>query len=279
MQAYLELKLSWELFHKAPDTLSGEERTRLDKVARRQRDIEHCILTSPEAADVVIPASTLEARLGEIRQRYADTSELSADLARLQVTESVLADAVARDLRVEAVLERVAAQAEPVSEVDAEIYFRLHPQAFERPEMRHLRHILLTFETPEQKAKAQATLEQLRPTLATAEDFAAAALRHSQCPTAMQGGQLGLIKPGQLYAELEPVAFALAAQAVSAVAESPMGLHLLRCDKIVPAIRANFAEARARIIEHLTDKRRAAAQKAWLARLSGQPKAVAETAA
>jgi len=270
VQAYLELKLSWELFKKSPDKLSAEERTRLGKVARRQRDIEHCILTSPEAADVVIPESTLEGRLDEIRQRYADAGELNADLARLQVSETILADAVARDLRVEAVLERVAAQADPVSEVDAEIYFRLHPKAFERPETRRLRHILITFNSPEEKAKAAATLEQLRQTLVTAEDFAAAALRHSQCPTAMEGGQLGMIKRGQLYAELEPAAFALAENGLSEVVESPMGLHLLRCDEVVPQVNASFAEARPRIVEHLGDKRRVEAQRAWLARLTGQ---------
>ena len=50
LQGYLELKLSWQLFQKAPETLSDPERDRLQKVAAKQNVIEQRILGSAEAA-------------------------------------------------------------------------------------------------------------------------------------------------------------------------------------------------------------------------------------
>ncbi len=262
--AYLELKLSWELFKKAPETLSEPERGRLGEIACQQDSIEQRILASPAAANVVVPAATVKNRVDEIRKRYPSGDEFVQDMARIGLDESELARSVERDLRVEAVLEKVASATPAVSAVDAEIYYRLHPEAFDRPEARRLRHILITFNTAQEKAKALATLEMLRSTLKNAEKFSAAALRHSQCPTAMEGGMLGIVKRQQLYVELEPAAFALSEGDISAVLESPIGLHILRCDEILPSGLLPFAEVREKIIERLSDKRRREAQRDWI---------------
>ncbi|KAB2920238.1 MAG: nitrogen fixation protein NifM [Dechloromonas sp.] len=264
LPGYLELKLSWELFQKAPETLSEPERNRLSEVARKQDSIEQRILASSAAANVVVPDATLATRIAEIRARYPSADEFSQDLERSGLNESLLAEAVERDLRVESVLEKVASGTAPVTAVDAEIYYRLHPEAFDRPEARRLRHVLVTFNSPQEKDKAHAQLTALRVKVRTPDSFAAAALRHSQCPTAMEGGQLGVVKRGQLFAELEPAAFALTEGEVSDVLESPIGLHILRCDEIMPSGMLPFAEVSQRIIERLTDKRRREAQRDWI---------------
>lgn len=261
---YLELKLAHELFNKAPDTLSEAEQARLGEVAGKQARLEQRILASATAAQVVVPAPTIATRLDEIRQRYASPDDMAADLERNGLNADKLAEAVERDLRIEAVLDKVASAVPAVTEVDAEIYYRLHPEAFDRPEARRLRHILITFSNPVEKAIAAKTLEDLRSTGKNVENFSQAALRHSQCPTAMDGGKLGTVKRQQLFPELEPAAFELAVDEVSAVLESPMGLHILRCDEILPFGMLPFTEACPRIIEKLTEKRRREAQRDWI---------------
>jgi len=263
---YLELKLSWELFAKAPETLSEQERSRLLKVASRQNNIEQHILASGEAANVVVPAATLATRLEEIRKRYTSADEFIQDLERIGLGETELEEAVERDLRVEAVLEKVASEASPVSAVDAEIYYRLHPESFERPQSRRLRHILITYDNGQQKNKARTQLEVLRLTLKNADQFGAAAQRLSQCPTALEGGQLGVVQRKQLYPQLEAAAFALGAGQTSKVLESPIGLHILRCDEIFPSGMLPFTEVQEKIIDHLYDKRRRKVQREWIVR-------------
>lgn len=264
LHGYLELKLAWELFQKAPEMLSEPERHRLSEIARKQDSIEHRILTSPQAAQVVVPATTLASRIAEIRQRYPSAEEFAHDMERCELNETSLSEAVERDLRVESILEKVASATPEVNAVDAEIYYRLHPEAFDRPEARRLRHILITFNSGKEKIKGLARLENLRSKLTSAEKFAEAALQNSQCPTAMEGGQLGIVKRQQLYAELEPAAFELVEGEISAVLESPIGLHIIRCDEILPSGMLSFDEACPRIIERLTDKRRRSAQRDWI---------------
>lgn len=265
---YLKLKLSWELFQKAPEALDDAQQARLESVADRQSAIEGRILASPECAAVCIPETTLATRLAEIRARYASADEYQQDMARIGLCDASLASAVERDLRMEAVLDSVAAAVSPVDEVEAEIYYRLHPDAFDRPEARRLRHILITWDNDAEQRQAITLLESLRTTAADVDRFADAALRHSQCPTAMDGGQLGTVKRGQLFAELEPPAFALTIGEVSAVLQSPIGLHILRCDDILPSGPMPFAEAQQKIVEHLTDRRRREAQQAWVRTLT-----------
>jgi peptidylprolyl isomerase/peptidyl-prolyl cis-trans isomerase C len=261
---YLELRLSWELFKKAPEMLSAQENARLVDIAVKQQRIEQNILASHESVNVIIPQATLTTRLAEIRQRYPSQSEFAQDMQRIGLNEDQLKAAVERDLRVEAALEKVAAASPAVSTVDAEIYYRLRPESFNRPEARQLRHILITFNNHQEKSKASQQLEILRSTLKNSEQFAAAALRHSQCPSAMEGGKLGTVKRQQLYPELEADAFLLAEGEISAVLESPIGLHIVRCDEILPSGMLDFAEVEAKIIEHLSEKRRSEAQRHWV---------------
>ncbi len=265
-QTYLELKLSWGLFRKDPDALSASERQRLLAVASKQQLIEQRILASSEASYVLVPRATVDARLAEIRQRYESQQALVQALERSGLDEAQLATAVGRDLLVEALLEKLASAVEPVSAVDAELYYHLHPKAFDRPEARRLRHILITFDNRQEKAQAAMQLRTLRTALArqAAGEFGAAALRHSQCPSAMEGGQLGIVRRRQLYPQLETVAFMLAEREISAPVESPIGLHIVRCDEVLPTGIPPFSQIREKVIDRLTEERRAQAQKDWL---------------
>ena len=128
-QGYLELKLSWELFKKSPETLTDPERDRLTDVACKQDSIEQRILASKAASNVVIPAATLKNRLDEIRKRYPSEDEFIHDMEANGLNETDLATAVERELHIEAVLEKVASAIAPVSAIDAEIYYHLHPEA------------------------------------------------------------------------------------------------------------------------------------------------------
>ena len=74
---YLELKISWQLFEKTPDTLTEDERGRLLSVAAKQQAIEQCILSSAEAANVIVVRRALSTRLEEIRKRYTSEDEFT----------------------------------------------------------------------------------------------------------------------------------------------------------------------------------------------------------
>lgn len=268
---WLALKLAQELYGKSPDALAPGESRRVAEVARRQADIERRILATVEAAGVVLTAAAIERTLADIRGRYPSEDDFHAALARADLSPDSLRAAVERDLVVEAVLEHVAGRIEPASDTDVEIFYLQNRAKFEKPEMRTLRHILVTINDSlpgNERPAAREKVETIRARLLKDPTrFGEQALKHSECPTAMQGGLLGTLPRGRLYAELDAAAFALPAGELSDVVESPLGFHVLLCETIHPARAVPLAEAREKVRAHLTEKRRQAAQKAWIAAL------------
>jgi peptidyl-prolyl cis-trans isomerase C len=268
---YLRLKLARELYDKAPDALDEAERKRIAAVAARQQEIEQRILGSAKAALVVLPEASIEACVKDIRDRYPDEPEFEADLARTGLSVATLREAIERDLKVEAVLEQVAAATPAVSETEVEIFYLQHLDRFRKPETRSLRHILVTINDDmpgSTRDAAQAKIEAIRARLAKdVGRFNEQALKHSECPTAMNGGLLGKVPRGKLYPEVEAVAFELAAGELSVVVESELGFHIVLCDAVEHEAQVPLAEVRERVRDHLAGARHAAAQKAWIASL------------
>lgn len=271
---YLTLKLAKELFGKSPGNLEPAEHRRVRHVATRQLKIEQRILASPEAAQVVLPESSLEQALAEIRGRYATEDEFRLDMERAGLDSQSLATAIRRDLTFDAVLDRVAAQAVVVSDTDVEIFYLMHRERFRRPENRTLRHILITINENlfgNERLMAYRRMEAIRASLEQSPDrFSELAGSNSECPSAMNGGLLGTVKRGELYAELESVAFTLRTGELSGIVESPMGFHVIQCVAIENPGDIPLAEVREKIRNHLVASRRRAFQKNWIAGLFRQ---------
>jgi nitrogen fixation protein NifM len=268
LNPYVTLKLAHELFKKPPCRLEPEEREHLDQVAARQLIIEKRILATLEAAQVILPASRLEQALAEIRGRYESETEYLADLERSGIDPAVLVAAIERDLKVAAVLDRIGAQAAEVTPTDVEIFYLVHRERFRHPANRTLKHILVTINDSlpgNDRTAARQKIEAIRARLIKSPDrFAEQALKHSECPSAMNGGLLGTLASGELYAELETVAFNLALGELSEVVESPLGFHIIHCVAIETASEHPLSAVREKIRTHLDDSRRRALQKAWI---------------
>lgn len=265
---YLTLKIAQSLFQKAPSNLEPAERQRVDQVIARQIKIEQRILSTPEAAQVVLSRSVLDQAIAEIRGRFASEDEYLADLENAGLDPERLAQAIERDLTFEAVLDRVASQATVVSDTDVEIFYLIHRERYRRPENRTLRHILVTINDElhgNERLMAYRKIDEIRTRLLKAPDrFSEHALKDSECPSALNGGLLGTLKRGELYAELEAIAFALRAGELSAVIESPMGFHIIQCVAVEAPGVASLASVREKIRTHLANSRRRAIQKAWI---------------
>ncbi|MGB0670685.1 MAG: peptidylprolyl isomerase, partial [Rhodospirillales bacterium] len=114
--------------------------------------------------------------------------------------------------------------------------------------------------------RARARAEALTARLIAAPDqFEEVAGRESECPSALEGGLLGDLPRGKLYAALDAVLFSLKAGAVAGPVETEAGYHVLYCESILAGRDVPFTEAASGIRAHITEKRRKAAQRDWLA--------------
>ena len=277
--AYLILKTAHGLFHRGPRDLADAERRQVETLARRQHRLETLVLSAPEARDVVVPRATLEAAYAEIRGRYPDEVDFLNDLADNGLDPVSLLESLGRELKVDAVLDKEGSRAAQVSDIDVELYYHYHPEQFTRPETRRARHILITVneDMPENtRARARERIDAIAVRLAREpRRFGEQALKHSECPSAMNGGLLGDARQGQLYPELDALLFAMEAGEIGPVTESPMGFHILLCEHIQPAGLVPLHQVKAKIRGMLETRRRQTCQKAWLKRLGARLKEAA----
>jgi peptidyl-prolyl cis-trans isomerase C len=80
------------------------------------------------------------------------------------------------------------------------------------------RHLLV--DTEEQCLALKAQIE-------AGEDFAAVAKDHSNCPSKMQGGDLGTFGRGQMVPEFDEVVFSAELNTVQGPVKTQFGYHLL----------------------------------------------------
>ena len=268
---YLILRIALNTHQKNPMDLSAEQLKQVHHQAHHQLELETKILASQEATEVIVPAQQLQAALAEIQARYDDEEEFIRDLAKNQLDIEGFQAALYRELTVTAILERVAARAGAISEGAVENYYHTHEEKFHLPETRTVRHILITINDDYEENRRDAARERIlhlsdrlkrQPEL-----FAELAQRHSECATALQGGLLGRVQRGQLYAELDQVLFMMQEAQISQLVESELGFHLLFCEKIHFPAHIPLEAAYPKILELLQKHQRALSQRNWLAQL------------
>jgi peptidyl-prolyl cis-trans isomerase C len=90
-------------------------------------------------------------------------------------------------------------------------------------------HILIAFgaDSPRSEEEAKTQIDALKAELAGGADFASLAAEHSDCPSRMEGGNLGSFGRGMMVPEFEEAAFALETGAVSDVVQTDFGYHLI----------------------------------------------------
>lgn len=266
--AYLTLKHAQAQFGLLPAALDAAQLARVHRIAAEQQRIEARVLATPQAARVIVSRASVDAALDTIRGRYANELEFVRALGTQGLNLPALREEIARELHVEAVLELISAAATPVSALEVEIFFHLHATRLARPERRRVRHLLITLNdgyAENTRQVARQRIERLRAECgADAARFATLATRHSECPSATGGGLIGEVPAGQLFPSLDTQVFSMQAGEISPVVESPMGLHLLLCEAILPAEQATLAALRDRIRTQMMDARRSRLQRDWL---------------
>jgi peptidylprolyl isomerase/peptidyl-prolyl cis-trans isomerase C len=327
METYNLLRAALSLFKKSPAELTEAELKQAKTQALNEFKLENLVLSTPEAAAVIITEQELQQAYQEIRDRYNDDDCMAAtapgslaafppsmevisggrtpgmgeveqrmeqlprapkvgalgdagaiaeaafsnDLEKNKLNKAGLLAALHRQCKVNTVLELIASRAPAISEADIGIYYHLHAEQFHRPERREAAHIFISInpDYPENTfeaalIRAQELAEKLRKKPHLLPDLA---LRHSECPTALQGGVLGTVPRGTLYPELDAVLFNLKPGEVSEVVKSEIGFHVLLCKSIQKPETLSLAKATPKIRQLMNDRARRTCQRAWLASL------------
>ncbi|XBS67962.1 nitrogen fixation protein NifM [Acerihabitans sp. KWT182] len=235
-QVYARLTLSLSLYRNPPWLLAAEQSDEFERQYHRQILLESRI--EEQAADwgLLAPESEILTALETLDARMAGQEDWPAQLARSGLDRNGLYRAMAHQVVLEKALARVAEQAPAPDERRVVDWYKTHQAQFIRPEQRQCSHILLVVDDDQPDclpAQARQRINEIHKQLEEdPERFSRLAQRHSQCPTALDGGNMGWISRGLLFESLDKVLFEMPAPGISEVVESPVGLHILYCRDI-----------------------------------------------
>ncbi|HJZ58982.1 MAG TPA: peptidylprolyl isomerase [Gemmataceae bacterium] len=145
-----------------------------------------------------------------------------------------------------------------VSDDQLRQYYSANKDYFDRVEVK-VSHIMIRVgpgAMPTERAAAKDKLRALRAEIVAGRlDFAEAAKKHSQCPSAPQGGDLGyILRKGMLTDEAFcKAAFAMKPGELSDVVESAYGVHLIRVTDRKPGMPSTFEKCTEDVLDQFTE--------------------------
>lgn len=275
--AYHVMRCAAERFARDVSALCASELAAARAQADKTYALESLVLASEEARGVTVAPQRVDEAVAALADRYKSPRAFASGLRANGLTESQLREALRRELWFDAVMQAVAAEGPMVTRADALRYYEAHSDRFAAPERRRARHILITVQegiADNRRDVARNTIDALADELARDPSrFSEYACRHSECPSALDGGSLGDVVRGQLYPALEAALFSMVPGAVSDVVETELGYHLLFLSECIPARVIPFSEIEARLRHALDATQRRRRQNAFLDRLrAGGPR-------
>lgn len=263
---YLRLSTSLKWFSKLSSELKPKDRIKLDKLINSQLTMYHAVLSSSLASEVSVEEKAMLLAMRDLKSNFKDESHFQATLSINHLTQSSLLEALKLELQCEAILDTVTEQIKPITRKQAKKYYQENIKKFQQPERRKAAHILITInnEFPEnRRSEALKRIQLLKETI-NSENFGSLALRHSECPSALENGSIGWIQKEQLHPELDQILFELAANDISTPIETEIGFHLVWCQEVSPSHLVAFDQAEAKIIEQHLLREQKVSKKQWI---------------
>jgi peptidyl-prolyl cis-trans isomerase D len=160
------------------------------------------------------------------------------------------------------------------SEAEIEKYYTEHAPEFERPPQIRVAHVLVRVPDTggsEGEDKARVKVAEVIKRAKAGEDFGKIAREISEDPGSKQnGGDLGLVRKGEMVPQFEQAAFALKVGEISAEpVRTPFGFHAIKVSEVNPGAKTPLKEVAAQIRDRISAVEAERAAKAKAAEVRG----------
>ena len=222
--------------------------------ALAESELDHELLLQ-QAAGAGYKPDLPAARLQLEKRRDAMGEELYRETMAMQgVPEATVVRKLAETGAVNRWIAEQVGPSIALDETDAKAYFKKHRKEFALPRSRQLWHILVA-KRPKAPKSRQRLLRrnavEMRQRIAEGMSFQSVAKLGSDCPSAMNNGNLGLVSEDRLNKELRSAARKLKMGEISGIIESRAGYHLLMAGAGAPGRKLGFGEVKEQIMKQL----------------------------
>jgi len=220
-----------------------------------------------------VPPKSIDEGINEIRGRFSSADEFRDALAKAGDTEADIRDEVMKSLLLRQLIAGKRRQfEEQVSVSEQEVQEHLDTTTVgdsltTEVELWQIWIAAAEDASDEKRADGRERCETILSELRNGADFEETARKMSEGPEREQGGFMGMVRHGEMQAQLDAVAFSLAVGETSDVVESSSGFHILRVTRIDKPGHVQIADARAAAEEKVRTGKVRKMYEQWLAEL------------
>lgn len=254
-----------------------------DELVQRRNDFElqaiqnlintELLVTEANRRGVHIPETKIQEQIGLLQKAYVNAEFYQKELKIRKLTPDELEQEAARALLVESVINQVLAAVSTPEPETISNYYESNKEMLYVPEQVHASHILILVaadDSEQVKQDKRAEMERLRMEAIGGTSFSELAKKHSQCPSAERGGDLGWFSRDRMDPTISKVAFDLESGSISDVVETSFGYHIVQKHAIKPRHMPQLDEIRPDLVKHLHDHSRKMAIQGYIQELRRQ---------
>lgn len=184
---------------------------------------------------IKVTSKEIDQIMQDSEKHYTSHQSFLNDILKDDITIETYRERLAYDMLVNKVAaKRYEQRKKSISANEIHRFYQEHHERFAQPESVKIGHILLNVSEDADNKKWESAKKKLLKIRESKEGFRELAKKHSQCPSAKGGGDLGFYFRGQLYPPLETAAFKLKENEVSQPLESSQGVHLIKLSEHRP---------------------------------------------
>lgn len=212
------------------------------------------LLNESEKQGFTASNAEVEAELINIKANFPDEAAFVAALNQAGAQEAEFRQTIKDSLIIQKLVEKQVADKISVADKEIKDFYDNNPALFEQEERVHARHILKMVEpnaSAIERDKKRKELEEVLRALKNGSDFSDLAMKYSDDPSKIMGGDLGYFTRGRMVKPFEDAAFALKPGEVSGIVETQFGYHIIKVEDCQPAGTVPFEEIKSVIAENI----------------------------
>lgn len=211
-------------------------RAQLERQVLERMVMEEIQLQMAEEANLTIDDTELNRQVRSIAESNGMTLDEFADAVEAEgMTLARVREDVRREMLMRQVQQRQIRNRVSVSDRDVERFINQRPgQSSDQSfiEETRARHVLIELTPNRDESQARARAEEVRERLLQGEDFASVAREYSDdSGSALNGGELGWVRPGQTVPAFEEAMRELSVNQISQPVRSQFGYHIIEVEE------------------------------------------------
>lgn len=196
------------------------------------------LLNESEKQGVSVTDEDVNNELTGIKSQFPSEADFINALKQAGISEAEFTQTIKDTLLVQRLLDKQLEDQIKVTDAEAKAFYDATPGFSQQAELVHARHILKMVEpnaSPIDRDKKKKELEEVLKALKNGSDFGELAMKYSDDPSKISGGDLGYFPRGRMVQPFEDAAFALKPGEVSGIVETQFGYHIIKVEDHQPA--------------------------------------------